>query len=168
MEQWLPVVGFEGFYEVSNLGQVRGIGRSVPSGRSNTKGIRRVSGKIVTQANRHGGYLSVWLCKLGKGQSFLVHRLVAEAFLGPCPPGKEVDHINRDRAGNILSNLRYVTRRQNQDGIPRPGFNKLTKDQVAEIRQAQGSQRDIAALYGIHQATVHHIKNGKTHRLCLA
>src|SRR3972149_1183846 len=95
-EEWRPVVGWEGWYEVSNLGRVRRIKEAA--------GTRR--GHILRWAV--GGkppYPRVFLCREGKVLTKRVHRLVAEAFLGPCPEGQEVNHKDGDKANPRASNL---------------------------------------------------------------
>ena len=101
-EEWRDVPGFEGNYKVSNLGQVM----SIP--RPNTRG-----GVLKTNLHRQG-YLMVTLYKSAKRKTMLVHRLVAIAFIGDIPQGKEVNHINGDKGDNRLENLEYVTPSENQ------------------------------------------------------
>lgn len=100
-EIWKPVCNkYRDYYEVSNLGEVR---RSV-GGRGTTKG------KILKASNNEFGYLVVTLSKLGVLSTFFVHVLVANAFLGPCPKGKEVNHKDLNKTNNKQSNLEYLTR----------------------------------------------------------
>jgi len=101
-ERWLPVVGYEGLYEVSDWGRVRSIGKR-----------RGKEGRILSAPLDSVGYPHIQLSKEGKAKSFRVHRLVAEAFLGKCPITKEVDHMDGCRTNNTLVNLRYVTRSRN-------------------------------------------------------
>lgn len=100
---------------------------------------RGTRGGLLTLNKRKDGYLAAHLAPDYKGD--LVHRLVAAAFLGPCPPNHEVDHINHDRADNRVENLRYVTKCQNQrncspnkrnsSGIPNVSWStKVNKWQV--------------------------------------
>ena len=95
-ENWRPVVGWEGIYEVSDLGRVRRAGRGVLTG-----GIDRY------------GYRFVDLNDHGRRQSARVHRLVGDAYLGPLPDGLETRHLNGDRTDNRLANLAYGTHSQN-------------------------------------------------------
>jgi len=97
METWLPAPGFEGFYEVSDEGRVRSLHRGIRTLRPGT-------------AN---GYPMVILSVNGKRAKRYVHRLVAEAFIGPCPEGQEVRHRNDDRLNPALSNLLYGTSSEN-------------------------------------------------------
>lgn len=100
-EIWKPVVGYPR-YEVSNLGNVRGID-FMRTGRT----------QILFSKHNKGGYIVVSLCKEGKRKDALVHILVAQAFI-PNPENKpEVDHINCIRDDNRVENLRWVTRSEN-------------------------------------------------------
>lgn len=102
-EQWRQVVGYEGYYEVSNWGRVRSVAR----------GQGRRTGRLLNAHKNHDGYLLVPLTKDRKRSDFGIHRLVLAAFGGRCPAGKEVDHIDGNRANNLVLNLRYVSRSQN-------------------------------------------------------
>lgn len=109
-EKWLPVVGYEGFYEVSDHGRIRSIDRVV----TGTDGVdKRVPGKMKSTYIHKTGYLNVRLTKHGVGKQAKVHRLVLEAFVGPCPEGMEGCHNNGDRKDAQLANLRWDTRSAN-------------------------------------------------------
>lgn len=88
-EEWKPVPGYEDLYEVSTLGRVRRGGR-----------LKRLP--INNQGRRNVG-----LWRGGKGLTVMVHRLVAETFLGPCPEGLWVCHRDGDCLNNQVSNLYY-------------------------------------------------------------
>ena len=109
---WKYIVGYEGLYEVSTDGQVRSCDRYV-----NCKdgSIRFYKGKILKHGKNLHGYLIAVLCHKGKETTIQIHKQVALAFL--CNPnGKEqVDHIDTDRANNNVSNLRWVTRKENMN-----------------------------------------------------
>jgi hypothetical protein len=111
VEQWLPVVGFEGRYEVSDLGRVRSIPRTIVC-----RDGRRLPcpGQIMT-VNRIDTYPMVNLSRDGKQVRARLHILVAEAFLGPKPDGHyiEVCHNNNDVDDPRAVNLRWDTRRNN-------------------------------------------------------
>ena len=110
MEQWKSVIGYELYYEVSDLGNVRSLDRKTITG---AWGSYNKKGKLLTTQNRPNGYKIITLM-VGKGSKkcALVHRLVAESFIGPSL-GLVVDHIDGDRSNNKLSNLEYVTMREN-------------------------------------------------------
>lgn len=117
-EQWRPVVGFEGAYAVSDQGRVRSLDRILCDG-------RHWSGRILAQRAQDSGYLGVSLAHDGVVRSALVHRLVLEAFVGPCPEGMEACHSDDVHDHNQLSNLRWDTKPAN------------AADQIANGRHAQ-------------------------------
>ena len=92
-ENWRPIVGYEGLYEVSDHGQVRRLDRVI------TVGDRQVlwRGRILKQ-HSHGrkGHVSVQLWRDGESKRRTVHILVAEAFIGARPPGMQIRHLRRD------------------------------------------------------------------------
>lgn len=114
-EKWLPVLNYEGVYEVSNNGNVRSLPRKY---KSKNGVIRRVKGSILTPLKRKDNYIEVKLSYNGVGKSRVVHQLVAEAFLGHRPDGTNklvVNHINFNRSDNRLKNLEVITNRKNSD-----------------------------------------------------
>lgn len=104
-EYWLPVVDYEGMYEVSTLGRVKSLARTVwhPVGRA----IRLMPERIMSQ--RSGSYLTVMLCRNGEERIYSVHVLMLEAFVCARPAGMEGCHADDIRANNVLSNLRWDT-----------------------------------------------------------
>lgn len=136
MEIWRPVVGYEGIYEVSNLGNVRR--------------LKIIDKKIiynpVNQVYSKGWqYNSVHLHTTNKKVTKLVHRLVAETFLVNLENKPEVNHIDGDKLNNKLSNLEWVTKSENCLHAQKIGlrktysgdksrFRKLNSSQVKEIR----------------------------------
>lgn len=162
-EQWLPVPipEFAHLYEVSDLGRVR---RIAPA-----QGTR--VGRIIGGRPNRDGYLRVNLCdRTRNGTDKLIHVLVLEAFVGPCPSGMEACHGDGDPGNAALSNLRWDTPIANAADRKRHGTHKfgechpnarLTDSQIAEIRAASGSQKSIARLFGISQQHVSDIKRGQ-------
>jgi hypothetical protein len=98
-EEWRPVVGYEGKYEVSDMGRIRRV-----------KTGRVLRTRVVVHKGR---YERVGLWRDGKSRVWQVHRLVGEAFLGPLPRGLETRHLNGDGADNRLVNLKYGTHAEN-------------------------------------------------------
>lgn len=141
-EQWKPVVGFEGFYEVSDLGRLR----SVP--KCDSKG-RHIRGKILKHPARFGGRYIRTLFRVHKVRSYrTLHHLVLEAFVGPRPIGMHGCHNDGDTNNNALSNLRWDSARNNQrDKIQhgtiargeRNGWAKLTEQDILLARQLYAS-----------------------------
>lgn len=96
-EQWLPVPGYEGLYEVSNRGR-----------------IRNRYGKILVQANKVGtDYKRVHLCKNNKAKHHSVHRLVAMAFVPNETGGDVVNHLDHNKSNNNAENLEWCTQKEN-------------------------------------------------------
>lgn len=116
--RWLPVVGFEGLYSVSDTGLVRSEDQ-VRRGRGGSEHLKR--GKVLSQTGDGGSrdYLRVNLWRENKMRSFRVHRLVGEAFLGALPDGMVTCHCNGDPHDNRLENLRYDTAQENSHDIIR-------------------------------------------------
>ena len=137
-EEWRPVVGYEGLYEVSDQGRVRSL----------------ISGRILRPATRRlSGHKHVMLCR--PSQVGLVHQLVAAAFLGPRPDGAETRHLNGDSGDNRAANLQYGTRSENTEDSKRHGTHfhaglthckrghELTGDNLQKV--AAGNKRTCLA-----------------------
>ena len=109
-ERWAAIQGYEGAYSVSTEGVVRSEARTVIQ----SNGVRRAvpACTLKPKADRYG-YLVVTLCGGPTPRSARVHRLVAAAFLGECPAGQVVRHLDGNPANNAASNLAYGTHSQN-------------------------------------------------------
>jgi hypothetical protein len=159
MEEWKDVVGWEEFYEVSTLGNVR----------SKRK-------KIILKPSNVLGYRQVMLCKDGKRITGRINRLVAKAFI-PNPENKpQVNHKNGVRNCDLVENLEWVTESENVqhsydklNRLPTHGQThnkaKLTNDQVREIRGKyipyKYSYAKIGKEYGVDQSAIFLIIKGK-------
>ncbi len=166
VEEWRDVVGFEGFYRVSDSGRVK----RVDSGRIISPAIDRHS-----QRNDRPGYLIVHLYRPGRlPKTVRVHKLVYAAFHGPVPAGKIVNHNDGNKSNNTPGNLSPATYLENshhaiqtklidQNGTKNK-MAKLTEESVAKIRAFHRSGRlgyiKIARLFGISSGTVRGIIKG--------
>ena len=168
-EEWRPVVGFEGYYEVSSLGRIC----RIKGGRGHRAGkMLKTDGALLE------GYHSVNLRRDGKGGRVHVHIVVAMAFHGPKPtPTHEVNHKDGNKLNNRADNLEWVTKARNVEhayelglkkpvslpGVSNPAA-KLTPEAVAQIR-ADGnsvSQRKQAARFGVSKTAIVAALNGDT------
>lgn len=121
-EEWRPIPGYEGYYEVSDHGRVRSIDRTVPHTYS---GHLTLKGKELKQVKGKRGYFFVNLTKERKSKTFTVHRLVALAFIGAPPfPNADCCHWDDDKDNNHVSNLRWGTRSDNVQDSIRNGTNE--------------------------------------------
>ncbi|WP_394897654.1 NUMOD4 domain-containing protein [Clostridium butyricum] len=110
-EIWKDIAGYEGLYQVSNLGRVK----SLPREKWNGKSFQKLNEKILKVVVNKSGYVQVALCKKSKYKNLYVHRLVARAFIDNPENKKEVDHINTIRNDNRVENLRWVTPKENNN-----------------------------------------------------
>ena len=165
-EKWLPVVGYEGWYDISDRGAVKRMKEE----------CNTFVGKVLKPIATGLGYRQVVLYKNGIGHRYLVHRLVMATFIGPSPIGKEVNHKDGDKANNHLKNLEYVTRSENVVHAINMGLchnvrgeahgrAKLAEEDVHEIRRllAKGiTQASIAAQFNISRGAINDIARGAT------
>lgn len=114
MEKWRPVVGYEGYYEVSDVGNVRSVDRIVTR---NDGVVHHLKSKNKKLRVNQDGYLTVKLSKDGEDDCKYVHRLVADAFIDNPDCLSEVDHIDDNRQNNIVGNLRWISREDNVSKI---------------------------------------------------
>lgn len=107
-EIWKDIVNLEGLYQVSNLGRVR----SLDHFRKNGAGIYLQKGKILSPQNANG-YCFVRLSKNGKTRQYLIHRLVAQAFISNLEQYDEINHKDENKQNNHVSNLEWCTHKYN-------------------------------------------------------
>ena len=109
-EVFKSIKGYEGIYQVNNLGNIKSLERV------NTIG-RTVKERILKASVNSSGYLTVTLCKNGKPKTRTVHQIVAESFLGHKPNGHKlvINHINFIKTDNRAVNLEIVTNRENSN-----------------------------------------------------
>lgn len=157
---WAPLPSIPR-YEVSDDGAIR----------------NRETGRILSTFPDKDGYRNVSLTKPGRiAAKRLVHRLVLESFVGPCPPGLECGHENGNPADNRLCNLSWITPKKNSNDRLKHGRvplgenhkrHKATNDMVREVRiaRSQGAKlRTLAEKYGVSTTTILNITKGRTWR----
>jgi len=129
MENWKPIDGYEGKYEVSDLGRIRSL--------SDKNGNRREH--ILVQRAGHNGYLYVNLWKRSRSRSMKIHRMVAEAFLEKNENPQCVNHKNGVKEDNRAENLEWCTYSDNTRHAVRMGLARATKG-------------ELNGMYGVHGA----------------
>lgn len=122
-EIWKDVVGYEGLYQVSNLGRIKSLDRYVEY----PNYIKRINGRIMSQQDNSKGYLMVNLSLNGFTKKLYVHRLLAEAFIPNLANKVEVNHIDLNKKNNIISNLEWCTKKENMRHAHKNGAIKYTK-----------------------------------------
>lgn len=122
-EIWKDIKGFEGLYQVSNLGRVKSLKKTVP----HANYTRTFQSRIMKQYTEKNGYARVGLFKYGKGYRKLVHRLVAQAFI-PNPKLKpDVNHKDGIKTNNCIDNLEWCTPKENQKHSLDLGLRKASE-----------------------------------------
>jgi hypothetical protein len=161
-EVWKPVTvdGLRNSYRVSSHGRVMRVAR----------GSGTQHGRVLRGSPNAVGYPVANLSLDGEPKQYLVHRLVATAFLGPPPPKHEVNHIDGVTTNNRADNLEWVTKSENGKHAFRIGLHvhhglrgeqigtaKVNETQVREIRAkhlAGATTRELSAEYGIQMQTI--------------
>jgi hypothetical protein len=162
-ENWRHVTGYLGLYLVSDQGKIKTLHKSTVCN----------PGDCLKPGKISGGYLGVALSRNNVKSSHKVHRLVLEAFVGPCPSGHQCHHINGDKTDNRLENLEWVTPLYNIRNSPQPNtprgskchFSKLVEREVEEINTmlVNGwTHKSIAKKYNVARSTISRINQGTT------
>lgn len=160
VEHWKEIKGYPGYY-ISDYGRI--------------KSFKKGKAKILKPRKRKNGYLDVNLCNDGQKKKFLIHRLIAEAFLLNPENKPEINHKNGVKTDNHVKNLEWVSKSENELHAYRIGLkkglkgekhprSKLTDNEVEEILQmldAGVPQREIAAKFNVDHTTISKIKTGK-------
>jgi len=164
-EMWRPVIGYEGYYEVSSLGRVRSVDRYVNHS-PGTKAMKK--GRVLRGGKAPNGYRTTSLSKDGTSTTHSTHTLVASAYLGRRPDGHQVNHKDGRKENNAANNLEYVTPKENTRHSWQFGLQsvqrgtdcynaRITPKDVARIRRSYAggqTQRSLAAEYKTSPANI--------------
>lgn len=162
MEQWKDIPGYEGKYQVSDLGNVRSL---------DYKGMGIC--QLLQLSNQKHGYLVIKLTLNRIRKLFLVHQLVAMTFLGHKPNGHkiQIDHIDHNRHNNRLDNLRLVTARENMDNrllknkksnLPK-GVTKVSKKTYRVMITINGNRKYLGTFNTPEEASTAYQKELRNH-----
>jgi hypothetical protein len=170
-EIWKKVENYEGYYEVSNFGRIRSVNRKIKASRGSTR-IRE--GKIMIPQLKKN-YYEINLSKLSDTKNYILHRLIAKAFIPNPLNKKEVNHINGIGTDNRIENLEWVTARENSLHAYRTGLkktrkgegkenSKLTEENIMEIRSTlpyHGYKADLARKFSVTITLISRVTLGK-------
>lgn len=171
MEEWKDVKGYEGLYQISNLGRVRSF---IEAGSHRRCDEPRI---LKTPVSSGTGYRVCGLYKNGVRKTALVHRMVAEAFIDNQDNKPQVNHKNGARDDNRVDNLEWVTCSENvKHGFSHNGrispmkgrhipckYRPLSPDQVRHIRSSGETGVALARKYGVTPQAICNIRKRKTY-----
>ncbi len=135
-EAWKQIEGYEGLYEVSNLGRVK----SLPK----PKSLNRRKGELIMSHGIGAGYPFIILCKNGKVKNIRIHRLVAKAFIPNLDNKPQVNHINCVKHDNKVENLEWTTQQENITHAIANGIFPIRECNRKFQRKKQGSKMKVA------------------------
>lgn len=174
-EMWVDAKGFEGLYQVSNLGRVKALEKTWHTGMHYT--IRHKKEHIMKTRKNRGGYEYVILRCKNKNKTITIHRLVLMSFIENKHNHPYINHKNGIKTDNNIDNLEWCTAKENvQHAIKlglRKGYvtqtkrhtrSKLTDAQAAEIRESTLSLTELSYRYHVNQASIYYIKKGRTYK----
>jgi hypothetical protein len=175
-ENWQNIPNFESYYQVSNLGRVRGLDRIIIDKNGKKK---RIKGQIIKPQYATNGYLFIRPCKNGIKSNFLLHRIVAQMFISNPQNKQEINHKDFNKTNNVFTNLEWCTHSENHKHLFHKGIRnkyfinntgsnngrtRLTEDKVKQIKilLLNGKKhKDIAKLYDVSKSVVDQISSGK-------
>lgn len=158
-ELWKDIEGYEGLYQVSNLGRVKSLKRYSKNNKNNND-------RILKPVLNTKGYLQLALCKNGVKYNKKLHRLVAQAFI-PNPENKpQVNHIDEDKTNNIVSNLEWMTNKENRNHGTAIKRMCITNSKPiicykGDIKEKYASQKEFCLKYNLSSGHVSEVISGK-------
>lgn len=167
VEEWKSIADWEGHYEVSNLGRIKSLRRTI----TYVDGRKKVMPeRILASAKGGSDYLMVALKKGGRQWTVTVHRLVALAFLGNRPDGCDIHHADGNKANNRASNLVWMPKGEHRSDHMQASIaagahpaTKIPDEIIKEIREIYATrkytQRSLSIMFGISNQHISRIVN---------
>lgn len=164
MEVWKDIKGFEGFYQISNYGNIKSLERTFEYIGKNQFGefktIKKHKEMIIKQTINRSGYYQVCLHKNNKKKNMLVHRLIAEAFIDNPDNKPTINHIDGNTLNNSLDNLEWATMLEQQiHRVYYLGHKSVISDKCRE-KQIQLHKRKVKRSDGIIFDSIKEASNG--------
>ena len=172
-EVWKDIQGYEGYFQVSNLSNVRSLDR-ITIGRY---GMQKRKGKLMTQHIDQDGYMKVGITKEKVRKHYFVHRLISIAFINNSGNKAQINHKDGNKQNNSLSNLEWCSITENNNHALNSGLRKMpngnnhsnakiTEDEAIWIKYMTNGQKlqELVDIFGICKATICKIKTNKIWR----
>jgi hypothetical protein len=171
MEIWKNIEGYEGFYQISNLGNVKSLCRLV----GNHSGFKKLlKEKILKTHISKTGYFVINLKINSKRKTFKLHRLIAYSFIEKIKGKEYINHINGIKTDNRVENLEWVTIKENNYHAIKTGLkkdsginnsrSKLNESDIVYIRNSNLKLKELSNIYKIDASTISKIKLRKTYK----
>ena len=161
-EIWKEIPGYEGYFEVSNLGNFRSMDRMV---KYKNKGLRKYPGKPLKVEQMQDGYQSIVLMKEAIKKRYMCHRLVALTFIDNPNNLPYVNHKDGDKTNNKVENLEWCTAKENDSHARSSGLKHQEKPIIAKNNETNEtltfkSVTKTRAFLGINKGTISKVLNG--------
>lgn len=162
MEIWKDIEGYEGSYQISNMGNVKSLSKKWISGNNNI--IRNHGDILLKQSNNARGYRHVILSKNSKHRTLTIHQLMARAFI-PNPENKLfVNHKDGNKKNNILENLEWCTNDENMKhavkmNLIKKKISQEIRDKIKTLYTSGMRITDIARILGLNRKSIYVYKN---------
>ena len=173
IENWKAVEGYEGLYEISDLGRVKSLGREVNS-KGGSTAIKK--GKILALSTNKYGYEYLFLYKNNISINVKVHRLVGLAFINNPNNKPMINHEDGNKSNNNVSNLEWNTCKENTNHAFNAGLRckgedssnaKLSWDDVNKIRELYKTelylQKELSKMFGVSKTSIRNVLTNKTY-----
>jgi len=169
-EIWKDIPGYEGLYQVNNLGRIKSLSR-----RLKAKPKRIIQERILKERIDRHGYIKVNIYKNGKIKVIKIHQIVALLFLNNFDKKREINHKDGNKQNNRIENLEWCTHKENMQHASKNGLMsrgekhfsvKLTKKDVIKIKKfcdkTNQSDLEIALKFNISRKTINDIRHKRT------